>query len=1031
MKTVHPLFARPRVHAAAAFTAVLQAACLALPGAAQAQANPQASNLAEIRVPRVDPGPPALLRLEGPARPGEYLGAVGPEAAWLGFETGEGEVWAHPLKVARDIRLSFSIPQYAEPIPGGQVAATVAVAPGHVEVTYTHEAFVVRQHVLAPRDLPGILILLEVDAVLELDIYVEFQPVLQYAWPGGFGGQYLFWDQGSRAFVLSESLRERNAVIGSPWAQGAYAHPAHRLAEAPSAFVIPVDLERARKELIPIGIVGGIAPREEVMATYRELLERAATLPQEIAEWTVEAALSTLTFHPEWSPERAGAGVEWADFYDVLGWAKANLAEQRVCNPDLGCGFVAGWGPSGTSLRPGFGWFFGGDAAINTLAMDATGQWEEVAEALSFLARYQREDGKIPHEISQSAGRIPWFDEYPYAYYHADTTPYWMLALWQYWRASGDDDLLRELWPAFERAYRWCLSVETDGDGIIENTTGGLGAIEVGGLGEGLHQDIYLAAVWIKAVQGTGEMARALGETSLATEAETLFVRARNTLNERYWMPEEGFHAFGILQGGGTNGNLTAWPATALAFGLLDPDEAEGTLWHLARDAISSSWGARLLSTESELYDPLHYNNGMVWPFMTGFVAWGQYQYRRPWAGFPLLHALWTLHGDWSLGRHPENLSGAFYQTLDATVPHQFFASSMLVTPLARGLLGWDPDAPRGRATLAPQPYPIWPGFTAQNLRVGESFVDITYERGVGKVEVELESRGPTVEMTYVQSIPLGATRIRVGGNVEGGHGGQHIGRHDIQHEITFNLTEGVTVRLSFQWEGGLEVYPGFDPLLSPGVSSRGLRILDFTWDGEEWALTVEGEGGAGGTVFLLGEPVDAEGGRIGLRQEGIGRSFLMIDFPDDGPRVVRTVRLRPREPSPRARPLCLLPQLGPRAPFGPGPPPGAEPARVKLLIHDPGQLLLPLPHELQTSGLHLQSPTLHSFVQGNLQGHGLGKSQLPQEGTLLEHRLHERLRRSRGLHFPDRIFNGFFPGSRDVLVGQDPPENALGLIAL
>ncbi|MFH1764674.1 MAG: GH116 family glycosyl hydrolase [Gemmatimonadota bacterium] len=899
MDPAQPVSVRPRVFAAAAITAALQAACLSLPSWVQAQTNPQAPSLAEIRVPRTAILSPAPHRLEGPARPGEYLGAVGPEAAWLGFETGEGEVWAHPLKIARDIRLSFSIPQYAEAIPGSQVATAVEVAPGHVQVTYSHEAFVVRQHVLAPRDLPGILILLEVDAVVELDIQVEFQPVLQYAWPGGFGGQYLFWDQGNRAFILSESLRGRNAVFGSPWAQEASAHPAHQLAEAPSVFVIPVDPERSRDELIPIGIVGGIASREEVLATYRELLERAATLPLEIAAWAVESALNTLAFQPEWRPDRAGPGVEWADFNDVLGWAKANLAEQRVCNPDLGCGFVAGWGPSGTSFRPGFGWFFGGDAAINTLAMDATGQWGDVAEALRFLARYQREDGKIPHEISQSAGRIPWFDEYPYAYYHADTTPYWMLALWQYWRASGDEELLRDLWPAFEKAYRWCLSVETDGDGIIENTTGGLGAIEVGGLGEGIHQDIYLAAVWIKAIQGTGEMARALGETLLATDAETLFLRARNTLNDRYWMPEEGYHAFGLLQGGGTNGNLTAWPATALAFGLLDQDEAEGTLWNLSRDAISSSWGARLLSTESELYDPLHYNNGMVWPFMTGFVAWGQYQYRRPWAGFPLLHALWTLHGDWSLGRHPENLSGAFYQTLDATVPHQFFASSMLVTPLARGLLGWDPDASRGRAVLAPQPYPAWPRFTARHLRVGESSLDITYVREAGRVEVELESWGPPVEMTYVQSIPLGATDICVDGNAEGGPGVQRRGRHEIQHEITFRLAEGSPVRLSFRWEGGLEVYPGFDPRLSPGVSSRGPRILDFTRDGEDWVLTVEGEGGAGGTVFLQGVDVEADGGSIEPRQGEPGVSVLMVEFPNEGPRVVRTLRLRPRRPSP------------------------------------------------------------------------------------------------------------------------------------
>ena len=35
----------------------------------------------------------------------------------------------------------------------------------------------------------------------------------------------------------------------------------------------------------------------------------------------------------------------------ALEWAKINLEEQRVCNPDLGCGFVAGWGLSGDGGR--------------------------------------------------------------------------------------------------------------------------------------------------------------------------------------------------------------------------------------------------------------------------------------------------------------------------------------------------------------------------------------------------------------------------------------------------------------------------------------------------------------------------------------------------------------------------------------------------------------------------------------------------------------------------------------------------------
>ncbi len=886
-----------------------------LPSAAPAQEAKGTEPVAQLRVERFSPGS-HLTRLEGPARPGAYVGAVGTRAAWLGTETGSGEVWIHPLKVAREIRLSFKIPDYPEPILGDQVARKVEVAPGNVTITYSHGAFVVKEHILAPRERPGILILLDADAVVQLEIHVEFQPVLQYAWPGGFGGQYLYWDAENRAFVLSESLQDRNAVIGSPWATEASAHPAHRLAEAPSVFVIPVDRERAREEMIPIAVTGGIAPRDAVLASYRRLIAEAPLVAREIERWAESLSSEALAVaaSSHLAPDRA-AMAETA-----LEWAEVNLAEQRVCNPDLGCGFVAGWGPSGTSLRPGFGWFFGGDAAINSLAMDATGQWSDVAEALRFLARYQRDDGKIPHEISQAAARVPWFDEFPYAYYHADTTPYWMLAVWYYWRASGDDALLADLWPAYRKAYEWCLSVETDGDGIIENTTGGLGAIEVGGLGEGLHQDIYLAAVWISALQGTAEMAGARGETALASEARDLFAKARASLNREYWMPEAGYHAFGILQDGGTNDNLTAWPGTALSFGLLDPEEAEGTLSHLAGDAISSSWGARLLSTGSRLYDPLHYNNGAVWPFMTGFVALGQYRYRRPWAGYPLLQALWALNEDWSLGRHPENLSGAFYQTLDATVPHQFFASSMLVTPFARGLLGWEPDAPARRATLAPQPPPDWSRMAVRNLAVGGSRIAMTYERSSSltsgasrgssssEVEVELRLTGPDVVLTYTQPIPPGARNVRTEAPATSGREPPPVrlsgtqptdpveGRHDLQLPVTVHLSEGDTVRLRFAWEGGLEVFPDFGPRLRPGERSGGIRILDFTRGagGEDWSLTLEGDGGGTGSVLLRGEEIVPGEGVLSPIAGTDDMYRLTVSFDGGSSRVVRTVHLRP-----------------------------------------------------------------------------------------------------------------------------------------
>ena len=844
--------------------------------------------------------------IQGPGRSGEYVGVVGTKAAWLGFETGEGEVWIHPLKVAREISLSFKIPEYSDPIPGANVARRVEARPEAHTITYSHAAFQVKQHILAPRERPGILLLLEVDAVVDLEIHVEFQPVMQYAWPGGMGGQYLFWDAENRAFVLSESLRERNAVIGSPWATEASAHPAHRLAEAPSAFMIPVDPVRARAEFIPIVITGGTAPREEVLAEYRALLQDAESIYLENLRWAqgLRSDLLSLSFGPvgramaypsRGTPQPGTSSPHsGAAFPRALEWAKVNLEEQRSCNPDLGCGLVAGWGPSGTSLRPGFGWFFGGDAAINTLAMDATGQWDLVAEGLRFLARYQREDGKIPHEISQSAGTIPWFEEFPYAYYHADTTPFWMLALWNYWKASGDDALVRELWPAFLKAYEWCLSVETDGDGIIENTTGGLGAIEVGGLGAGIHQDIYLAAVWMEALKGTAQMAEFMRDEATASQAQKLLRQASETLNSRYWRPEEGHLAFGILQDGGTNDNLTAWPGTALSFGLLEREQAEGTLRQLASDAITSSWGARLLSTESELYDPLHYNNGAVWPFMTGFVSWAQYRYRRPWAGFPLLRALQGLTVDFSLGRHPENLSGAYYQTLDATVPHQFFATSMLVTPLARGLIGWEPYAPEGKATLAPQPPPSWNLMGVEGLKVGESSIALVHLREGFGARVDLTLTGPPVELTYIQSIPLGAQNVRLEGGVAGTQESQSQELHDQSYPLTFTLEEGNPVDLRFSWEGGLAVEPPQLPL-EIGSKSGGMRILDFTMEGGDWVLLLEGDGGQTHELTLFGQPVEREEGGL-LSPHGTRSTIIFpVSFEGTG-RVQRTLRLKPKK---------------------------------------------------------------------------------------------------------------------------------------
>ena len=824
-------------------------------------------------VPRFDVLP-SPIGLRADVRPRQYLGVVGPRSAWLGAETGESELWVHPLKLASGFHLDFRIPEYDAPVRGADVARTVEVRPEATTITYSHATFTVREHVIAPLDEAGILVLLEVDTRRPFEIVASFRAVLQYAWPAGLGGQYAFWSADDKAFVLSESQRRRNAFVGSPWAASGSDHPAHALPDAPSTFTIPVDPARAAREMIPIAIAAGTGARADTAAAYRRLIARAREIYE--ARRKHAAALRDDGLRLETPDPRLDLALEWA---------KVNLDEQTVCNPDLGCGLVAGWGPSGDGARPGFGWFFGGDAAINSLAMDGVGQWAAAADGLRFLAKRQRADGKIPHEVSQSAGVVRWFEDFPYAYYHADTTPFWLLALWRQWRASGDAALVDELWPAARKAWAFCLPHDADGDGIMENTTAGLGAIEVGAIGEDIHQDVYLAAVWTRAADAVGEMAAARGETDLAAQARAIAARARASLESRYWIESAGHHAFGILKGGGTNDTLTVWPATAAAFSLFDRAHGTRTLEALGGHALTADWGGRMLTTASPLYDPTHYNMGAVWPFVTGFLALGHYAYDRPYAGYPLVDALARLGTDWARGRWPELLSGSHYRPLDTAVPQQFFAASMLATPVVSGLLGWDPDAPRGRARLAPQLPPQWRRARAIGLRAGDARLDLAVEVRPFGATLTLEPRATGAKPIVVDlrvPVPEGARDVRVrvdGASVEASP----------ERVVAVRLDRARVVEAS--WTGGLSVEPPTVDL-QPGQADGGLRVLSFAAVADGWRLVVEGRSGTTAAVRLHGARPSAASGAA-LRADGEATVAAIALPPSAAPFARAEVRLR------------------------------------------------------------------------------------------------------------------------------------------
>jgi glycogen debranching enzyme len=279
-------------------------------------------------------------------------------------------------------------------------------------------------------------------------------------------------------------------------------------------------------------------------------------------------------------------------------------------------GLVAGLYSSGSSARPGFGWFFGRDTLYTTWAINSDGDFARTRAALSFLIKRQRADGKMPHEYSQTAGMMDW-SRLPYEYAAADSTPLFLMAVDDYLKASGDVDFVRSNWSALQKAWEFETHHDTDGDGILDNAEGS-GWVESWPQGMP-HQEIYLAALDQQASQAMTELCRAVGQRDAGKQAEA---RA-NTLATK--VPSEyaeanGMYAFSRNADGTLDATATVFPAIAWWSGYALP-KADAMFERWSSAEFSTDWGVRDVGEHETVYDPMSYHQGSVWPLFTGWAS--------------------------------------------------------------------------------------------------------------------------------------------------------------------------------------------------------------------------------------------------------------------------------------------------------------------------------------------------------------------------------------------------------------------------
>jgi len=182
-------------------------------------------------------------------------------------------------------------------------------------------------------------------------------------------------------------------------------------------------------------------------------------------------------------------------------------------------------------------------------------------------------------------------------------------------------------------------------------------------------------------------------------------------------------------------------------------------------------------------------------------------------------------------------ISGRLYKPLDTAVPQQFFATSMVLTPLVRGLLGLDVDAPARRLTIAPHLPPDWDSVRVENVPVGGDRIDIAIRRGGGRISADLtrHARAGTTPMpldvVFSPALPLGAT---TDAPTEATPGDVHA---------TVRGTLDTTLTLGIAFAGGWTIAP---PLMRPAIGDRSKapRIISERLAGGRYVVSLEGLAG-------------------------------------------------------------------------------------------------------------------------------------------------------------------------------------------